>query len=149
MRAQGGAANLRLQKIAMLPVPPNVREAGPQDAAAVLDLFQLLYAETDFMLYEPGESVPPIAQYADRIRDVAKKEDGAMFVAESGSRVVGVVFGNRGTAKRTRHSLFLVIGVLQSRWGQGVGAGLLEAIEHWARTRRLHPDRTHGPDFEC
>jgi len=116
----------------------HIREAMPEDAAAVVNLLQLLYSETDFLLYEPGESVPQVDQYAERIREVAKKENGVMFVAESSRDVVGVIFGNRGTAKKTRHSLFLVMGVRQSHWNQGVGRVLLEAIEKWATTRQLH-----------
>jgi RimJ/RimL family protein N-acetyltransferase len=116
----------------------HIREAMPEDAAAVVALFQLLYSETDFLLYEPGESVPQVDQYAERIREVAKKENGIMFVAESGRDVVGIIFGNRGIAKKTRHSLFLVMGVRRSNWSQGVGRGLLEAVENWATTRQLH-----------
>ena len=61
-----------------------------------------------------------------------------MFVAEDENRLIGVIFGTCGNAKRRRHALFLVMGVLQARWNQGVGRSLLDAIEAWAKTRDIH-----------
>jgi len=49
-----------------------------------------------------------------------------------------MVLGNRRIARRTRHSLYVVIGVLQVWIGRGVGRALLEALESWARARGLH-----------
>jgi RimJ/RimL family protein N-acetyltransferase len=115
-----------------------IREAIPDDAESVIALFQLLYSETAFLLYEPGESVPRVEDYAQRIRDAADTQNGAMFVAEDDNRLIGVIIGTCGNAKRRRHALFLVMGVLRAHWNQGVGRSLLGAIEAWARTRGLH-----------
>ena len=115
-----------------------IREAIPDDAESVVALFQLLYSETAFLLYEPGESVPRVEDYAQRIREVADTQTGAMFVAEDNNRLIGVIIGTCGNAKRRRHALFLVMGVLQAHWNQGVGRSLLRAIEAWATTRGLH-----------
>ena len=115
-----------------------VREAIPDDAESVIALFQLLYAETAFLLYEPGESVPRVEDYAQRIRDATDTQSGAMFVAEDGNRLIGVIIGTCGNAKRRHHALFLVMGVIRAHWNQGVGRSLLGAIEAWAKTRGLH-----------
>ena len=115
-----------------------IREAIPDDAESVIALFQQLYSETAFFLYEAGESVPRVEDYARRIREAADTQTGVMFVAEDNNRLMGVISGTCGNAKRRRHALFLVMGVLQARWNQGVGRSLLGAIEAWAKTRGLH-----------
>lgn len=115
-----------------------IREANPDDAGDIITLFQQLYSETTFLLYEPGEFVPRVNEYAHRIGQTAKDENGVMFIAEADRGMVGIIFGNRGTAKKTRHSLFVVMGVLRSHWNQGVGRSLLAAVERWATAHGLH-----------
>lgn len=117
---------------------PLIREALAEDAAALIDLIQRLYAETKFLLYEPGESVPTADQYARRIHENALREDGVMFLVETDQTPVGVILGNRGGARKTRHSLFLVMGLLKSHWRQGLGTALLRVAERWAVERGVH-----------
>jgi RimJ/RimL family protein N-acetyltransferase len=116
----------------------DVREAIPSDAARLVAFFPSLYAETDFMLFEPDEFNVTKEQQARRIEEMLRSETGCMFVCESDNQLIGVVFGNRGVARRTRHSLYVVIGVRQSWIGRGVGRALLQALEGWARSRGLH-----------
>lgn len=115
-----------------------IRQAESNDAGAVIALFELLYGETAFLLYEPGELTPQVNEYARRIAENAKNANGVMFVAQIGEEIVGVIFGNRGIARKNRHSLFLVLGVRQSCWKQGIGRALLRAVETWASERALH-----------
>lgn len=113
-------------------------EAVPDDASNIIALLQRLYSETPFLLFEPGEMVPDVAVFAQRIAESAQQEAGAMFVAEMHGELVGVIFGNRGAARKTRHSMFLVMGVLQAFTGRGVGSALMSAVEAWALARELH-----------
>jgi hypothetical protein len=100
-----------------------IREATPEDTQAVIALFEQLYSETTFLLYQSGEAVPRVDDYARRIGEDAKAENGVMFVADNSNGLLGVIFGNRGTANRIRHSLFLVMGVLEAHWSRGIGSG--------------------------
>ena len=116
----------------------HIREAQPEDASAVIALFEKLYTETKFLLFEPGEATVSEEQYAQRIEQSATTEIGVMFLAEVQRELIAACFGNRGVAKRNRHSLFLVMGVLHSYSGNGVGNALLHAVECWATSKQLH-----------
>lgn len=116
----------------------HVRKAVPGDSAKLVAFFRTLYSETNFMLYESGEVTLNEEQQARRIEEMSRSESGAMFVCETNDVLIGAVFGNRGIARRTRHSLYVVIGVLQAWVGRGVGRALLEALETWARSREIH-----------
>jgi hypothetical protein len=107
-----------------------IREAEAADAAAVIALFERLYAETSFLLYDPGESVPQVEDYAQRMDAARAARSGAMFVVESEHTLVGALFGTRGRARRNSHSLYLVLGVLRSHWGRG------SAYPCWVPSRR-------------
>lgn len=115
-----------------------VREAIPSDSAKLVPFFRTLYSETNFMLLEPDEFAVTEEQQARRIEEMSRSESGVVFVCETDNELIGVVFGNRGIARRTRHSLYVVIGVLQAWTGRGVGRALLEALEGWARSKGLH-----------
>ena len=90
------------------------------------------------MLFEQDEFTVTEEEQALRIAEASRSESGVIFVCEVDDDLVGVVFGNRGVARRTRHSLYVVIGVLQAWVGRGIGRALLEALEGWARSRGLH-----------
>lgn len=115
-----------------------VREAIPSDAARVVELLRTLFGETNFMLYEPGESAATQEQQARQIDEKTRSGSGVMFVCETDGQLIGAVFGTRGVARRTKHSLYIVIGVLQAWVGRGVGRALLQALEEWALSRAVH-----------
>jgi len=68
----------------------------------------------------------------------ARTDSGVMFVGENEGQLIGLVVGHRAIARRTRHSIYIVVGVLQAWVGRGVGRSLLEALEGWAVARGLH-----------
>lgn len=115
-----------------------IREAVPNDAERVISLLQQLYAETKFLLYEPGEIVPEQAEFARRIADNTQRQSGVMVLAEMNGSLAGIAFGNRGTAKKTKHSLSLGLGVLQDALRRGIGNALLAAVESWATEHNIH-----------
>jgi RimJ/RimL family protein N-acetyltransferase len=115
-----------------------IRGAVPEDAPRLIGLFERLYEETKFLMLEPGEAIPPVERYADRIAQGLGATSELWFVAEIEEQLVGVCFARRGFAKRNRHSLFLVMGVLQAWSGRGVGRALLQAIEQWAASVAIH-----------
>ena len=115
-----------------------IRAATVDDAAAVVAFFQQLYAETRFMLFEPGEAVPTVDEQAQRIQRGIETTSGTMLLCEADKQLIGVCYGTRGIAKRSRHSLYIVLGVLQAWSGQGVGRLLMQQLEAWARAQQLH-----------
>lgn len=110
-----------------------IRLARPEDGAAINRLFERIVAETDFMLMEPGESTVTDEQGVAQIQDFNATRSGVVMVAEIDGQLAGVAFGRRAASRRQRHTLYLVLAVRKTYWGQGLGRGLTEAIEAWAR----------------
>ena len=106
-----------------------VREATSADAAAIISLFQMIFAETTFMLLEPGESTLTVEEHARRIEQNAKSRSGITVVAEAEGKLIGAASANRGSAKRNRHSGYVVMGVVQAWTGRGVGRALLTDLQ--------------------
>ena len=115
-----------------------IRTAGPGDAAALLRLKQRLDRETSFMLLEADERDTSAQAVADELEAVARAENSAVIVAESGDELVGYVELTGGAFRRNRATGYLVIGVLAEASGQGVGTGLLAEAKRWAASVGLH-----------
>jgi RimJ/RimL family protein N-acetyltransferase len=90
------------------------------------------------MLLEPGERELNLEEQKKQIAYVLAQENQMIFVAEHDGQIVGYLGAVGGHFKRNRHSVEIVIGVLQAFTGQGVGTRLFEAVEAWARQKHLH-----------
>ena len=115
-----------------------IRPATRDDVGELISLFEAVYAETKFMLMEPGESVVDAQVLAARIESGANARTEIWFVSTTDAGLNGFLYGRRGVARRNRHSLYLVMGVVKAAWGQGIGSGLLESIERWGLAAAIH-----------
>jgi len=116
----------------------NISKAKPDDAEALVNLFNQLEDETDFMLFEPGERNITVEEQAKKLESWEAASSGVVFIASIGREIVGFVVGVGGTANRNRHSLHIAIGILQAFCGQGIGAALMQGLESWAIEHSFH-----------
>jgi RimJ/RimL family protein N-acetyltransferase len=113
----------------------SIRAAGPDDAAAVLDLRLQLDRETTFMMFEPGERTATID---DQRAELSGRDNATLLVADTGDQLAGLLEIDGGIFRRNRHSAGLVIGVLQEFAGQGIGTRLFDAADTWAQQHGIH-----------
>ena len=111
-----------------------IREAVETDAAAFLDLWKALDAETEFMLYEPDERKTSLESQKAILTNASNSEFVQIIVLD----VVGVDFlagfcaGRRSSNIRDKHTLSVVIGIRQDYTGKGWGFALITELEKWA-----------------
>jgi RimJ/RimL family protein N-acetyltransferase len=109
----------------------HVRRARPEDADAILRLFEAVAVERQFILSEP-----PIDRERRRQRFLAglQSDEAHRFVAEADGEIIGdlAVFRS-GTGPAT-------IGMeVAAPWrGQGVGTALMQACVGWAHDAGVH-----------
>ena len=122
------------------PGPPDVRmrAAGPDDAAALLQLKQRLDQETSFMLLEAGERDASVPTLAGELESAARSGNSVVIVAETGGELAGYIELTGGTFHRNQATAYVVIGVLAAAGGRGVGRGLLEEAKRWAVAHGVH-----------
>ena len=113
-----------------------IRPLVPADAAAFLELLHVLDAETKFLLFEPGERQTTVAEQRKIIEDI-NAGGGLIWAAEDSGHLVGFLSARRGGAKRMRHSVYIVVAILQAYTHQGIGTRLFTGLEQWARTNGL------------
>ncbi|MEA3320681.1 MAG: GNAT family protein [Bacillota bacterium] len=109
-----------------------IREIRMDDAENLLVLIKEVESTSAFMLMEPGEREMTLEQQQKRIEVMDKQNNSTTFVAEENGKFIGYLFVMGGSAKRTKHSAYLVIGILQEYRGKGIGTKLFNAVTTWA-----------------
>jgi ribosomal protein S18 acetylase RimI-like enzyme len=117
----------------------HIRLAGPGDAAALLELQSTLDRESRFMVLEPGERPTDPGDLRDRLAEQRRPggDPSYTFVAADTGELAGYVSVTVLPYTRARRSGYVVMGVRDSRAGQGVGRALLEAAIEHARARDM------------
>jgi RimJ/RimL family protein N-acetyltransferase len=116
-----------------------IREIREGDARKFLALCKQLDQETQFMLLEPGERVITVEEQRKRIKGILSRDNQTILVAEDqGGQLAGHLSAFGGNYNRNRHTVDLVIGILQGFTGQGIGTQMFTQVEEWARTHAIH-----------
>jgi RimJ/RimL family protein N-acetyltransferase len=115
-----------------------IRTIRKSDAEQFLSLCKQLDTETQNMLLEPGERKTTLEEQQTQIDMILNQENQTIFVAEQGNQLVGYLAASGGTFKRSRHNVYLVIGILQAFTGQGIGTQLFQRLEQWAHHHHIH-----------
>ena len=118
----------------------NIRNVEKKDSAQLIELFELLDSETEFMLFEAGErsiSKPEQERIIKEFQDSSSKLM-LVFESEDNNTIAGFLVAVGGTVNRNKHSLYCVLGIRQSDTGNGVGLKLLLEMEDWAKNNQFH-----------
>lgn len=111
-----------------------LRSAGEADGAAVLEVFNLTHAETDFLLTYPEENTMTAADESAFLKELEESAGETELLALVDGKVAGTagISAVGGTVKQ-RHRAEFGIGIAQAFWGMGIGRALTEGCIECAR----------------
>lgn len=109
-----------------------IREINIDGAEHFIKLIKKVESQSDFMLMEPGERKTTSEQQRKHLEQIQQQNNSTIFVAEVESELVGYLIAKGGSVKRTKHSAYIVIGILQSYRGKGIGTELFNHVDKWA-----------------
>lgn len=97
-----------------------LRSAGEADGAAVLEVFNLTHAETDFLLTYPEENTMTAADESAFLKELEESAGETELLALVDGKVAGTagISAVGGTVKQ-RHRAEFGIGIAQAFWGMG------------------------------
>ena len=111
-----------------------LRNGTAEDGQALLDIFNLTHAQTDFLLTCPEESIHTAQQEADYLVRKTQSADEIEILAELDGTLIGTAGINCVARKeKTRHRAAFGISVDKAHWGLGVGRALTGACIECAR----------------
>lgn len=103
-----------------------------------MSLCKKIDAETQFMMFEPGERPTIIEEQRDEIKDTLLKDNQTIFVAEKDGQLIGYLAAYGGRYKRNRYGAYIITGILRAFTSQGLGTRLFEELERWAKKNKIH-----------
>ncbi len=115
-----------------------IRKITIADAEAFLNLCHQLDKETQFMLLETEERTTTVDEQIAIIENILSRNNKIIFVAEDNNQLIGYISADGGNYKRNRHSVYIVMGIIQAYTGQGIGTKLFEELEKWAYRNKIH-----------
>jgi RimJ/RimL family protein N-acetyltransferase len=115
-----------------------IRHITLNDAEKFVKLILQVERETDFMLFEANERKLTLDQQRSKIEAIQKEENSTILIAEVEGNLVGYLVAIGGHARRNKHSVYLVIGILEQYRGKGIGTKLFTELEIWAREHKIH-----------
>ncbi|WP_106495049.1 GNAT family N-acetyltransferase [Lentibacillus sp. Marseille-P4043] len=115
-----------------------IREVKEHDAEALLQLIKQVDSESAYMLHDPNERTTTVESLRKMITTFAKEHNSIILVAEEDGQLAGYFLAVGGKVNRTRHSAYLVIGILREHRGTGIGTAFFTKAEKWAWEHGLH-----------
>lgn len=117
----------------------SIRKAIFDDAYHIMELLNNLDKETDFMLFEAEERKNQ-KDIQMKIKTSLKNQNNEIiFVATNAdNKLIGIIMGLGGKVNRQKHTIHIVIGVMQKFCFQGIGKKLMQLLEIWAIDNKFH-----------
>lgn len=110
-----------------------IREAVPDDAADVLELFQRVRTESFYLLLEQDEGIQDVLGQKNQLEVMQQKRHQTIFLAFDNKRAIGFVGISRGVFKRNQHTANIAVAVESAYQRRGVGFKLIQAVLQWAK----------------
>ncbi|MFC0270596.1 GNAT family N-acetyltransferase [Metabacillus herbersteinensis] len=115
-----------------------IRTIMEEDAHDFLSCLRKLDTETEYMLFEPGERKLSFEDQKKRIQNVLQQENSTILLAVENGELAGFIAAFGGTVQRNKHSVSIVIGILEEHQGRGLGHSLFTSLYEWAKIIDLH-----------
>ncbi len=115
-----------------------IRPAEAEDAPALVRLIGLIDRESPLSLREGHESIGTAEEMAELIQLSAKAHNHLILVADVAGGLVGYLIAKGGPFKRIAGAIEITVGVADGASGKGIGSGLMQGVERWARSKGFY-----------
>jgi len=110
-----------------------IREANVADARRMMDFYNIVGGETDFLSFGKNEFTTPLAEYEKILESSKAERNSIILVATLDDEIVSIASISSSQKARTRHVGTLGIVIGQSCCGFGLGRKMMDALIEWAR----------------
>lgn len=115
------------------------KELEPEDIDGLWGFLNRLDSETNYMMYEPGEREQHMtrAGFERYLQACVIQGEDCVYLAVDNGEIVGYIHAERGRMNRIHHTAYIVVGILESHRGQGIGTALFAYLDQWAKENQI------------
>ncbi|GCF94429.1 N-acetyltransferase [Enterococcus florum] len=114
-----------------------LREAIPDDAAALIEVMKQLAEETDFLIMDQPALEMTLEMMALNLAALYESPNNCLFIAFVNGKIVGLASIKASDDYRVAHIGEVGISLLKDYWGFGLGSLLMEELILWAEEGQL------------
>lgn len=114
-----------------------IREARKEDAKAIIEFYNIVGGETDFLSFGKGEFIRDLKDYENYLEGVYKEENSILLLATIEDKIVGIASINSNQKARTKHVGVLGIVVANGFCGLGLGSKMIDHLIKWAKVNKI------------
>jgi RimJ/RimL family protein N-acetyltransferase len=115
-----------------------IREAGTEDAEAILTYLAQIGAESDNLDFGSEGLGYSIEEEAGFIEALSASDNGKILMGFVKEELVSVAhLAGKSKRPRTKHVASLAISVIKTHWKNGIGDAMLGALMDWAQTNSV------------
>lgn len=109
------------------------RKAQEQDAKKIVEFFNMVGGETNYMSFEKDEYPLNVKEQAELIRSLEGNETNTMLLAMDGDEIAGLSTITSSHKIKSRHIAELGIVVAKKYHGKGIGTSLIHQVTDWVK----------------
>lgn len=114
-----------------------IRKAQPEDAKELIDFYNIVGGESDYLIHGANEFQVPVERVAAYIKATINSTNCLMLVGTIEGTIIARAMIEGYQAKRIRHRGKLAITVKKDHWNQGIGSMMLERLLELAPSLQL------------
>lgn len=113
------------------------RKAREEDAKKIVDFFNVVGGETNYMSFEKDEYALNVEEQAELIRSFEGNPTNTMLLAMDGEEIAGLSTITSSHKIKSRHDAELGIVVGKKYQGKGIGTSLISQVIDWVKGNRI------------
>jgi RimJ/RimL family protein N-acetyltransferase len=121
----------------MTEVEFTIREAIPDDAAAILAALKIIGSQTPYLVMdEKGLEMTP-DEMSENLANLYDSPNNVLMVALADGKVIGTASVKASSKQRMEHIGEIGISILKDYWGFGLGSLMMEELIEWAKESQV------------
>lgn len=119
-----------------------IKEATQEDAQSMINFYNVVGGETDFLSFGKNEFNKSLHDYEDFIESTKAANNSIILLATLDNEIISIASITSSPKERTKHVGTLGIVIAEKYCGFGLGRKLMEELIEWARgngtTKKIH-----------
>lgn len=109
-----------------------IREATKEDAQLMIDFYNVVGGETDFLSFGENEFIKNLAEYGVFLEATREENNSIILIAEIDNKIVGIASINSSPKARFKHLGEFGIVIAKQYCGLGLGRKIMDYLIEWS-----------------